>query len=111
MYFSPTPVNEPEKFADPRQAEIMKMVYGQTAEKLCVAGNWSAMFLSPRLGVEWFVKELNELGRKLDDITNWLPSAPELTAAGFSLWDFVPVSTLLKAQNSGELEDLKKQLI
>lgn len=110
MYFSPTPVNKPEKFADERQSEIMKTIYGQCAEKLCVAGNWSAMFLSPRLGVSWFEKELRELGKGSDEILNWLPSTMELKSAGFSLMDFIPISTLIRAQNAGELELLKKEL-
>lgn len=107
MYFSPTPVNDPDKFADPAQAGVMKMIYGVAAEKLCVAGNWSAMFLSPQVGMEWLEKELKEQGLTIDEIKSKIPSIEKIKKELGGLEKIIPASTYLEAANDNLLDKLK----
>lgn len=110
LYFSPTPVNQPEQFVDPRQAELMKMIYPDTAAKLGVVGNWTAMFLSPVEAQKWFKDELEELGGDLSKIKKRKIGLDELEKLGFDLEQLVPGSTWMEAVNHNKQEVLKKLL-
>jgi len=110
MYFSPTPVNQPEKFANPKHAKILKFFYGEAAASLCVGGNWTAMFLAPRVGLEWFEKELREINFSLSKIKNKKLGLAQLKNMGFSLKELVPASSYLDAVNADQLSQLKEKL-
>lgn len=107
MYLCPTPVTTPKYFVDPSHADLMKYVYKDAASKICVAGNWSAMFLSASEGLRWFEDELNNLGISLDGVTRNLPTNAQLQKMGFSLKDVTPASSYLDALNRDRLEELK----
>jgi len=111
MYFSPTPVNKKSDFVDERQAELMKQIYGKTAEKLCVAGNWTAMFLAPNEGLKWFEKELGEKGLSLEKIKTQLPEVNQLKQMGFKLKELVPLSSFIEAVNKDKLKKLESFLV
>jgi len=111
MYFSPTPLNNENDFVDERQAELMKQIYGQAAEKLCVAGNWTAMFLAPNEGLKWFKEELKEKGLSLKEVKVQLPKVNELKKMGFRLKELVPLSSFIEAVNQGKLKKLQSLLV
>lgn len=110
MYFSPTPVNDPERFVDLRHKELMQLLYGPAAARLCVAGNWTAMFLAPRVGLEWFERELKENHLSIAQIKKRCPSLSQLKQLGFSLPELTPASTYLNAVNANQLSLLQRAL-
>jgi hypothetical protein len=110
MYFSPTPVNDPERFVDRRHLELIQFLYGPAAARLCVAGNWTSMFLAPQVGLEWFERELKENHLSLAQIKKRCPSLSQLKRLGFSLPELTPASTYLDAVNANQLPQLKQAL-
>ncbi len=95
LYFSPTPVNTPQYFVDPNQAELMELIYGDLAADLGVAGNWTAMFLSPVEGLKWFKQELAELGSTMADLRLDL-DAKQVEEIGVEVRQLLPVSSLME---------------
>ena len=58
MYYSPLPVDKPKYFADTRHINLAKYLYKDLAGKICVAGNWTAMFLAPQAAYKEIQEEL-----------------------------------------------------
>lgn len=111
MYFSPTPVEKVEWFADERHAKLVKFLYGDAASKLCVAGNWTAMFLAPCLGVQWFSDELKSVQLTIDEVAAKQPTLEQLKEWKFTVTELVPVSSYVLAQQQNELGDLQNALL
>ncbi len=94
MYYSPLPVQEPKFFADKRHQALSELLYQDLAGRICVAGNWTAMFLSPPAALQELESELAEYGkdpaavsgRKIDDKT--------LSRLGFAREDLLPASEI-----------------
>ncbi len=109
FYFSPTPIDQPKKFVQPAQAELMSLIYGKkVAQHLGVAGNWSAMFLAPKEGLKWLEIELKKLNSSIKKIKKQKISLAKIASLKIKITDLLPTSTYLKAINLGELELLKK---
>lgn len=102
LYFSPTPVNNEKYFVDSKQAQLMLAIYGDLASKLGVAGNWTAMFLSPSEGKKWLKEELEEIGGSMQDIKQL--SLDEIKEIGFKLKELVPASTWIQASYNDKLD-------
>lgn len=110
MYFSPTPVHDVERFVDPRHQKLIQLLYGPAASRLCIAGNWTAMFLAPQVGLEWFERELKENHLTLAQVKKRCPSLSQLKRLGFTPEELTPVSTYLDAVNAGQLPQLRQAL-
>lgn len=103
-YFSPTPVDQPEMFVDSRRASLMKQIYSDLAKDLGVAGNWTAMFLSPSEAEKWFKREWEELGGDWSKLQARLADQSEmrdlLRQSELKLEDLIPASSWLELINS-----------
>jgi hypothetical protein len=108
LYFSPTPVNNQEYFVDSKHAQLMTAIYGDFASKLGVAGNWTAMFLSPVEGKKWLKQELQEIGGSMSDINQ--VSLAKIKEIGFKLKELVPASTWVQASFNNQLKMLEDVL-
>lgn len=111
MYFSPTPVEKVEWFADERHAKVVEFLYGGAASKLCVAGNWTAMFLAPSLGVQWFSDELKTVHLTIDEVAARQPTFEQIKEWKFKVAELVPVSSYALAQQQNELGDLQSVVV
>ena len=110
MYFSPTPVNEPQRFANPQHVKLMDHIYGKTATTLGVGGDWTAMFLAPELGLDCFKKELAQQKLTIKAIKKRLPSLKRVNELGFSFKELTPASTYFEAIKVSQLPQLQKAL-
>ncbi len=94
MYYSPLPVYEPEFFADARHKALSEFLYQDLAGRICVAGNWTAMFLSPPAALQELESELSEHGKDSYAICSREIDNKILSRFGFEREDLMPASEI-----------------